>query len=180
MKVDFTGRHFPLDDEIREFTLKKLAKLEPFVEDPADAHVVLEVEKNRQIAEILVSHRHGSVQATESADTMMDAVNVVVDKIEKQARRARKKFMDKRRRAQRGEHHWPMDVIEAPSLQGGEAPRVVKTSRLPIKPMTIDEAALELERSKNEFFVFLDSTNDKVSVLYRRKDEHFGLIAPEV
>ena len=58
--------------------------------------------------------------------------------------------------------------------------QIVKTSRLPIKPMTIDEAALELDQSKNEFFVFRDSGTDRVSVIYRRKDSNYGLIAPEL
>lgn len=179
MKVDFTGRHYQLDDPVRDYVGSKLEKLSPFVDEPVDVQVILEVEKNRQIAELLVRHRHGSMQARESADTMRDAINVVMEKVEKQARRAHKKWVDKRRRAGRDGHHWPLDVLEGPSLGQGEAPRVIKTGRLPIKPMTIDEAALELDRSKNDFFVFRDSKTDRVSVLYRRKDKHFGLIAPE-
>ncbi len=152
-----------------------------FLDDPVQVHVILETEKLRQIAEFHVKHRHGTLQAKEEAEHMREAINAGIDKIEKQARRARKKFMDRRRRAQRQEdnHHWPLEVLEGASVAGGERPRVIKTSRLPIKPMTIDEAALELDGSKNEFFVFRDSATDKVSVLYRRNDGHYGLIAPD-
>jgi putative sigma-54 modulation protein len=108
---------------------------------------------------------------------MQDAIHHVIEKAEKQARRARKKHMDKKRRA--GNNHWPLEVLEATSVTPGTEPRVIKTTQLPIKPMTIDEAALELDRSKNEFFVFLDSTTERVSVIYRRQDKHYGLIAPE-
>ena len=111
---------------------------------------------------------------------MREAINAGVDKLEKQARRSRKKYMDRRRRAQRqDDHHWPLEVLEAASVADGSQPRVIKTSRLPIKPMTIDEAALELDGSKNDFFVFRDSGTDRVSVIYRRKDAHYGLIAPD-
>ncbi len=181
MKIEFTGRHYHVSDRIKEFTERKLAKLEKFLDDPVEIHVVLEIEKRRQIAEFHVSHRHGVLQATEEAEHMREAINAGIDKIEKQARRSRKKFMDRRRRAQRHDDspHWPMDVLDAGTVAAGASPRVIKTSRLPIKPMTIEEAALELDGSKNEFFVFRDSGTERVSVLYRRKDANYGLIAPE-
>ncbi|MCP3962113.1 MAG: ribosome-associated translation inhibitor RaiA [bacterium] len=181
MRIEFTGRHFNVGDRIREYTERKLAKLDKFLDEPVDVHVILENEKRRQIAEFHVRHRHGALQATEESEHMREAINAGVDKIEKQARRARKKYMDKRRRAQRHDeaHHWPLEVLDASSVSDGERPRVIKTTRLPIKPMTIDEAALELDQSKNEFFVFRDAGTDRVSVIYRRKDANYGLIAPE-
>ena len=181
MKIEFTGRHYHVSDRTREFTERKLAKIGKFLEDPVGIHVILEIEKHRQIAEFHVSHRHGALQATEAAEHMREAINAGIEKIEKQARRSRKKFMDKRRRAQRqdDDHHWPLEVLDAASLGDDGARRIIKTSRLAIKPMTIDEAALELDQSKNEFFVFRDSGTDRVSVIYRRKDANYGLIAPE-
>jgi putative sigma-54 modulation protein len=114
---------------------------------------------------------------------MFDAINSVVDKVEKQARRAHKKFLDKRRRAQHdagGVAHWPMEVLAADSLADSGGPRVVKTVRLPIETMTLEQASLALEDAKNEFFVFLNSKSQQVNVLYRRQDENFGLIVPEL
>ena len=178
MKIDFTGRHYAVDDEIRSYTESKLEKLVRFLDEPVDVQVILEVEKRRQIAELHVSHRHGVLQATEVAEEMREAIHDVVEKAEKQARRARKKYTDKKRRA-RG-HHWPMEVLEAATVGSGSQPTVIKTTSLPIKPMTIDEAALEVERSKNDFFVFLDSTTERVNVIYRRRDGNFGLIAPDL
>ncbi len=181
MKIEFTGRHFHVGDRAKKFTESKLAKLKKFLDEPVEVHVILEIEKRRQIAEFHVSHRHGVLQATEESEHMREAIHAGVEKIEKQARRSRKKFMDQRRRAQRQDdnHHWPLEVLDADSISGGELPRIIKTGRLPIRPMTIDEAALELDQSKNEFFVFRDSGTDRVSVIYRRKDANLGLIAPE-
>ena len=115
---------------------------------------------------------------------MREAVALAADKVEAQAKRVRKRYMDRRRRAARSaedQAHWPVDVVERSSLgaasNGGV--RIIKSSLLRIKPMTIDEAAIHLETSENGFVVFRDATSDRVSVLYRRKDEHYGLIAPE-
>ena len=96
----------------------------------------------------------------------------------------RKRYLDRRRRAARNAEDqslWPVDVVERGSLggAGNGGIRIIKSSLLRIKPMTIDEAALHLESSENGFVVFRAATHDRVSVLYRRKDEHYGLIAPE-
>lgn len=181
MKIEFTGRHYHLSDRVKEYTEQKLEKLPRFIEEPVDVHVILEIAKRRQIAELHVSHRHGVLQATEEAEHMREAISACIDKVEKQARRSRRKFVDSRRRSRRHDEapHWPMEVLDRETLRVGSEPTIIKTTRLPIKPMTIDEAVLELEQSKNEFFVFRDSATDRVSVIYRRRDEHFGLIAPE-
>jgi len=181
MKIAVTGRHIQPDQRTKDYAYEKLAKLEPFVEDPVEVRVLLESEKNRQVAEVHVTHRFGSMVAREEAEIMLDAVNHAAEKIVKQARRSRKKFMDKRRRADRHLHEeirWPVDVIEADSMSSSSGPSIIRSSHIPIKPMTIDEAALSLESSKHDFVVFRDSSSEEVSVLYKRKDKNYGLIVP--
>ena len=180
MKIEYVARSYSPDDQVRRYAEEKLKKLMKFLEEPIEAHVTFEMEKHHAIADLQVAHRHGTLQARESAEQMLDAVNRAVDKLETQAERNRKKHKDVRRRAQRETNgrHWPLEVIERGSLEGGGA-RVIKTSRLPIKPMSIEEAALELDGSKHDFVVFRDSESDRVSVLYKRRDANYGLIAPE-
>ncbi len=180
MHIEFVTRSYQLDDRIRSFTSDKLRKVIKFLDEPVEVRVILEQEKHRHIAELHLAHRFGAIQATEAMDNMYDAVNLAVDKAEKQARRARKKFMDKRRKADRvNGQQWPVDVLDRTSIGSGGAPRIIKSSVLSIKPMSIEEAALQLERSKNGFVVFRDATSDQVSVLYKRRDNHYGLISPE-
>ncbi len=181
MKIEYVARHFEMDEDIRAYTERKLRKVERFVEEPVDVHVTLVQEKHRHIAEIKLGHRHGIIQSTEETSEMKDAINLAVDKIEKQARRARKKFLDTRRKKDRAleEPHWPVEVLDGSSLITGSGRKVVKTSTLPIKPMTVEEAALKLEDSSNDFVVFKDSANHQVSVLYKRRDANFGLISAE-
>ena len=78
-----------------------------------------------------------------------------------------------------GEHCDDWAAAERPNLWG-TVPRVIETSHLPIKPMTIEEAAIELDAAEHGFVVFRDSASDRLSVLYKRKDQHYGLIAPEL
>lgn len=180
MQIDYAARHFDLNDDIRRFTETKLRKVEKFLEEPVEVGVMLEVSRHRRIAEVHISHRFGVLQAKHDAADMRDAINVVVDKIEKQARRSRKKLVDRRHRGLRHDgQEWPIAVLERSSVGSGETPRVVKSSALQIKPMNIDEAALQLDQSEHEFVVFRDATTDKVSVLFKRRDQNYGLISPE-
>lgn len=183
MNIEFVGRNFEIDDQVRQYAERKLGKkVTKFVSEPVEVRVILETEKHRNIADLHVSHKNGVLQATEETSDMYDALNLALEKVEKQARRSKKKAIDRRRRADRettNGHRWPLEVLARESLGTGGAPRIIKTTHLPIKPMTIDEAALWLENGKNGFIVFRDSTNDRVSVLYKRKDDNYGLIAPE-
>jgi putative sigma-54 modulation protein len=180
MNIDFVAHGIQLDDQIRTFASSKLGKLDKFLDEPVEVRLSLAQEGHRHLAELRVAHRYGLIQAAEETDDMLDAINLAVDKAQKQARRSRKKFIDKRRKADRNNgSQWPVDVFEAGSLAAGSTPRIIKSSVLSIKPMSLEEAALLLEESKNEFVVFRDSSNDQVNVLYRRKDNNYGLISPE-
>jgi putative sigma-54 modulation protein len=183
MRTEIVGRNQPIDDKLREFVERKLSKLEKFLEEPAEARVTLTAERHLHLAELHVAHRGGILQAAEETDgNFRDAVQRALDKVEEQARRSHQKEVDKRRRAghvHRGQR-WPVEILEQESVGGGRPPRVIETTHLDVKPMTIDEAAIELEVSETGFVVFRDSSNDRLSVLYKRRDRHYGLIAPEI
>lgn len=184
MNIEYVGRGYHVEDRDRRFCEDKLGKIARFLEEPAEVRVTLEVEKYRHVADLHVAHRHGILQATEeTAGDMHEAINAAVEKLEKQARRSRKKLTDRKRRVGRngetGPGGWPLEVLERESFGSGREPRIVKSTRLEIKPMSLEEAALQLETSRNDFLVFRDATNDRVSVLYKRKDENYGLIVPE-
>ena len=181
MQIDYTCRNVHLDDRLRSFIEAKLGKVMKFVEEPVEVKVILDIEKHRHIAEIHIAHRLGVAQAAEEHDTsLLDAVNLAMDKAEKQVRRSRKKLVDKRRRADRTNgHRWPVEVLEGASVGGGATPRIVESTHVEIKPMTIEEAAIELETAEHGFVVFRDAQSDRLNVLFRRRDQNYGLIAPE-
>ena len=182
MNIDYVGRHVDLDDRIRTHTEQKLGKVLRFLFEPIDVRVTLDSEKSRQIAEIHLSHRHGALHAREENSDVFDAIDLAVEHLGRQAQRSRQRAVDRRRRAGRettGAREWPVEVLDRESVRRGTPPRIVKSSRFEIKPMTLDEAALQLDTSRNDFVVFLDAESGRVSVLYKRRDENYGLIAPE-
>lgn len=181
MNVEVIGRNFEVNDHLRQLTENRISKkVLKFLEEPVDIRVTLEGEKHRHsVAEVHVTHRHGVFQATEATDDMAEAIALAVDKVGTQAGRIRKKTKDKKRRGPTNGEKWGVDVLEHGSLLDDGGPRIIKTTQLSIKPMTIEEAALSLDGAKNQFVVFRDSSSGEVSVLYKRKDDHLGLIVPE-
>jgi putative sigma-54 modulation protein len=179
VKIEYTGRNLHVDDSLRSYVETKLNKVFKFVEEPIEVKVILENEKHRHIAEVHISHRLGTLHTKEELDgDYKDVLNLAIDTVEKQARRASKKRIDARRRDSNGHHRWPVEVIDSESVNDA-VPRVIESTHMAIKPMTIEEAALELEGAKEGFVVFRDAGNDRLAVLYRRSDNHYGLISPD-
>jgi putative sigma-54 modulation protein len=181
MKTEIIGRNTPIDERLRKVVEQKLKKLEKLLVEPVEARITLTTEKHSRVADLHVTHRDGVLQGTESTDgTFQEAVQRAVAKVEEAARRTHQKRVERRRGAADRSHRWPVEVLGADSVGEGRAPRVIETSQIAIKPMTLDEAALELDVSEHGFVVFRDSTSDRLSVLYKRKDRNYGLIAPEL
>lgn len=185
MNVEYIARNnVQVDDRLRQLVEDKLRKVLKFLEEPIEVRVTLDIEKHRHTADVHVAHRLGVVQATEETDGLLvDAINLAIDKAARQAGRSRKKLVERKRRSgERGTngHRWPLAVLDQASVGAGQAPRVIESTHLHIKPMTIEEAALQLEGAKEGFVVFRDAASERVSVLYRRPDNHYGLIAPEL
>ena len=179
MNIEYNGRNYTIDDRVREVVTEKLQKLAKVLDEPIDARVTLSAEKRKFVVDLHLHHRHGSIQAEENSDdNMFEAIGDVVAKAERQAERDKTRRVDRRRR-EASANHWPVEVLAAGTLADDSGPRVIKSSRLEIKPMTLEEAAQKLGDSRSEFVVFLDAVSERVSVLYKRKDQNFGLIAPE-
>lgn len=184
MNIEISGRNYEVSDRIRDLITKKLDKVTKFFSDIIEIRCVLNVEKKRNICEILIVGKNYDAKSIQEADTMEDAVNSTVDHIKTQAQKNRKKLTDKRKGATATTEPagWQVGLIEQAELRAadrGAAPRVIRQTSLPIRPMSVEQAALTLDDSKNEFIVFRDLDTDKVTVIYKRRDNNFGLIAPE-
>ena len=188
MATEISGRNYEIPPDVRELIEKKLAKIEEkLFDDVIEVRVVLQVEKYRNICEIMVVGKEHDVKTVQESDeSMQDAVNSAIDHLKRQAQKNRKKIRD-HHRGDRGKNavtEWAINVLEPAQLRNTDdgnapTPRIVKTNNIPIKPMSIEEAALRLDDSKNEFIVFRDIDTDKVSVIYKRRDSNLGLISPE-
>ena len=191
MATGIIGRNFEVTDDIRELIDKKLSKIiDKLFADVIDVRVVLQVEKYRNICEIVVTGKEQDVKSVQESDeSMPDAINAALDHVKRQAQKNRKTIRDHHRKdgnrskATAAVTDWTVQVLEPGRLRdnnGSGTRRIVKTNNLRITPMSIEDAAQRLDDSKNEFIVFRDMDTDRISVIYKRRDNNLGLIAPEV
>ena len=175
MKIEFTGRQTEIPDEVRRLAERKLSKLGRLLPSVTRAHVILAADKHRQVAEISVHSRLVDLSAVEVTTNPRLSVAGAIDKLLRQAQRQRA-----RRRERKGaaSPRLAPPVTAERGADGGGA-RVVRTRRAAVKPMTLDEAALEMESRGEGVLVFRDAVTEQVSVLFRRKDGNLGLIEPE-
>ena len=190
MATEISGRNFDIPADLRAMLETKLAKIqEKLFDDVIDVRVVLQVEKYRNICEILITGKEHDVKSVQTSDeSMQDAVNSALDHVKRQAQKNRKKIRDHHRHGNGDSAftpditEWAVQVLEPGRLtdEANEGmPRIIKTNNIAIRPMSIEQAALHLDDSKNEFIVFRDIDTDQVSVIYKRRDNNLGLIAPE-
>ena len=175
MKIHFTGRQIEVSPALRKVAEERLAKLDMFLNHLMVAHVILAVEKRRHRAEVVVHGRHVTLSAAGETADMYSTLSLVADRLERQAKKHRDKIKVKHKRG--GARISPRRV--ARSAPTPEAPRIVRVDSSPLKPMSLEEALLELSGSEKEFLVFCHASSRRVSVLYRRKDGNYGLIEPE-
>jgi putative sigma-54 modulation protein len=177
MEFEYTGRHVEVTPALRAHVEDHFQKLDHIFNDTAArAHVIMEVEKNRQIGEVLVHWRDHTLTATDTNADMYLALTRAIAKIEKQALKLKKKIIDRKQGAKRVSSVAPQPdgQLEA----SPRAPRIIAARRYAVKPMTAEEAAMRLTEEAEQFIVFRDADTNRVGVLYKRKDGNFGLIEP--
>ncbi|HEV8663355.1 MAG TPA: ribosome-associated translation inhibitor RaiA [Candidatus Methylomirabilis sp.] len=191
MQLTITGRNLEVTAALRSYAAEKLGKLEKFLDAITAAHVMLSVEKYRQIVEVTLRVRDLTVRAEESTPDMYASLDLVVDKIERQICRYKERIIRHWARggdrlAGGGERSTGGGGLRrgagaalAEEPQEEAAPRVVKVKRFALKPATVDEAILQMDLLGHTFFVFRNALSGQVNVLYRRRDGQYGLIEPE-
>ena len=173
MRISVTFRHLESSDALKDYIHQKLSKLNKFFDGPIDANVVLRVEKFRQIAEITATSGKFTVNCAEETNDMYHSIDTVMDKLERQVKRQRTKIRKKTTGPDRKKFEAQADLEE---LQGTQE-RIVKIENVFAKPMSIEEAIMQMDiNRKSEFMVFTNSSTQQINVLYRRKDGNFGLI----
>jgi len=186
MRVDITGRHITITPAIRKYTLDKLRKLGKHLDDIIETHVILGVEKHRHFAEIVVHARTARLSSLGETEDLYSAISLAVDKLERQAQKHKEKIKGGTKKKGTASLRTSLRSVLAdeegtpsPAVRDAvDGPRIIRTNRYRVKPMTPEEAMLEVDGSRNAFLVFCNSASQRVSVLYRRPDGNFGLIEP--
>lgn len=169
MLVNIQGRKMEVTPALKSYALEKVSVLNKYLDLNLRVHVTLSVDKFRQRAEVSVNGKGLHLQGSDETSDMYEAIDKVMDKIARQAR----KFKDKRVHYDRTK-----ETEEAPSSITPEqiAPKIIKKDLALKKPISIDNAVDELNENKLQFLVFRNSPGEKITVIYHRSDGNLGLI----
>lgn len=180
MQTSVTFINLDSSETLKAYAREKLDRFDKYVDNPAKANVVLTVEKFRHIADINISGDGFVATGHEETSDMYSAIDMALDKLEKQIIKNKKKFKKLRSTAARSKmFRYEVAGITAPGDMEQEAGlRTVRIKNIEYKPMDVDEAALQMDLIKDNFLVFTNAQTEKVNVLYRLKDGSYGLIQP--
>ncbi|MEW8972745.1 MAG: ribosome-associated translation inhibitor RaiA [Tissierellaceae bacterium] len=177
MNMNYVGKNMEVTDALREVTEKKLSKLDKYFQKDIEGNVTFSTQKNRKIIEVTINLPGTIIRAEESSDDMYASIDKAVDILERQIRKYKTKLQ---KRYQNGETIRFENVMPLPVDRDEDRPRLVKRKKFGLKPMSYEEAILQMELLRHNFFVFMDADTEDVSVVYKRKDGDYGLIEPHI
>lgn len=178
MNYEYTGRHIEVTPALKSHVENYFDKRKHLFDgNVIKAHVIIEVEKGgRHRAEIIVNMRDRVLTANTTVPDMYQALTQTIDKLEKQALKLKEKIKNKHQKAKKV--GTVPSIIDDEIKPAANSPRIISVRRSAFKPMTAEEAALKLGADGDQFVMFRDAENEKLSVLYKRKDGNYGLIQP--
>jgi len=186
MTIGYTGRKADLTAALKAFTEKKLGKLERFLDEIQDAHVILTLEKHRHLAEVVVKARTSTLAAKAEAADFRDTIGICADRLLAQAKKHHeRRAKERKREGMRSSPRHPQTGVFGPPSgasqagDGSDGPLVVRMGRVPAKPMSVEEALLQVRASRESVLIFRNADSQQVAVLFRRADGRFGLIEEE-
>lgn len=180
MKYNIVGRKVNLRDNFKERVYKKLGKFEKIFSEEAEAVVTVTLEKNRQTVEVTIRDSGMLLRAESTALEMNDALDAVVDILGGQIRKNKKK-LSKRFKPDSINRYFAEEAVgyEDDYSLDEEDYKVVRTKTFSVKPLSVEEAILQMNMIGHEFFMFRNAKSSEINVVYKRKDGTYGLLEPE-
>ena len=176
MKFNITGRNINVSDKTEEQIIKKLGKLGKFFKEDTVANVTLSRQKDTYTIEVTIPIKGSIIRAEEKSDDLYVSIDLVEEVLERQIRRHRTKLIDK---TQNAESFSSLFYDDEESVDDEAEIRIEKIKKFDFKPMSPEEACLQMDLLGHNFFVFKDSETDETCVVYKRKNGTYGLIEPE-
>lgn len=180
MRLNITAKNIEMTGALKRFVEDKFEKITKFLPKMTSAHVVLSVEKYRHSAEVIIEANGQTFLGREVSADMYLSIDKVMSTIERRARKYREKIWTMKRTKPRREVN-PSDEMATGFRAMNPthlSPAIVKTRRFAIKPMSLEEAVMQMGLVEDGFLVFSNATTGQVNVIYRRKDGNYGLIEP--
>ena len=177
MKFVFTDKKINLPNKVHAYAEKKVGKLDRYFKADTEAAMVFSVEKGRNNVELTIRSGGTIIRVAESTSDMFATIDAAVSSVERRLRRNKTRL---EKRLRQDAFTRSVDAEEVSSfapVSDEEEYRIVRTKRFPIKPMTVDEAVLQMELVGHTFFAFKDVDQDgHFAVVYKRNDGDYGLI----
>ena len=176
MQINVTFRHMEHSNELKDYIQDRFSRLKKYSDSPMNVNVVLTTEKFRKTAEVVVTGNGIRAAAKQEHDDLRAAVDLVLDKIERQLKKFREKVKSRRTSAQ---NVAPAPVPPAQDIEEeGDQDQVITIQKINPKPMSIEEAADQLQINEKGFLAFINADTNRVNVIYWRKDGGLGLLEP--
>ena len=180
MQVTMTFRHMEQSDALKAYAEEKLERVTKYIDSPINVQVYFSVEKKiRHIVEIVINSKGISTKASDATHDMYAAIDAVIDKIERQLVRYKEKIKAHKPNGDEHGRQLSKRIFEAESIEANTGSVVIKTTTEIAKPMSIEEAVMQMDLLHKDFIVFTDADSSEINVLYRRKDGNYGLIEPQ-
>ena len=174
MNVHLTSRHMPLTPEVRQFCDRRIKALSKKMEPGAKVDIILSAEKRSRKAEIHVVGRGTNIVLVEENDEILNALKAAFSGLERKLQKEKEKLRERKRRGGR-----ERKAVLPAEMAFEPRPRVVRSDDYSAKPMTVEEAVLQLDSKKRDVFLFRKQGTERWALVYRRRDGHFGLVEPE-
>lgn len=178
MRITVKGKNMPVTDSLQQYAEKKVEKLGKHFQNLKAAQVTTSMQRNLHIVEISLEGDGITLRGEERSSDMYASIDLVVEKLESQAKRFKGKLAGRVHPGAPPKEHIPAQAEDETDAEKG-IPKIVRTKKFPLKPMPPEEAAMQMELLNHDFFIFLNTDTDSVSVIYKRHDGNYGLIEPE-
>ncbi|WP_294344476.1 ribosome-associated translation inhibitor RaiA [uncultured Clostridium sp.] len=176
MKIILVGKNVDVTEALKDSVEKKLSRLDKYFTKEYTANVTLKVQKSSHTIEVTIPMDRIVIRCEETTDDMYTSIDFVVDKLERQIRKQKTKLS----RNMYNESLRFAEIKEsAITSEPEEDGKIVKTKKFAVKPMSAEEAVLQMELVGHNFFVYMNDKSNEVNVVYKRKDGNYGLIEPE-
>lgn len=176
MNIIVNGRHLEITPALKSYAEDKVKKFERYLSDISEAVVTLSIEKKyRHKAEVLLKANGVLIQAEGVTGEIYSSIDEVSDKLERRVKKYKEKLLTYRKGGTSKSTEVPKKPSSAPEAETG---RIIKNKRFELKPMSPDEASMQMELLDKDFFVFINDITGDINVIYLRRDGNFGLIEP--
>ncbi|MDR0454035.1 MAG: ribosome-associated translation inhibitor RaiA [Deferribacteraceae bacterium] len=175
MKINIVSKHLPVTDAMRAYAEKKMPRITKYFDVPVDVTITFSVQKNIQIAEVLLHVKGLYLKGIEKSEDIYASLDLSIDKIERQIVRYKDRIHNRKHDISNSSLR--MNVYNASSVET-DTPEIVISKEISAKPMAVEEAVMQMNLLDKPFFVFRSAVSEEINVVYKRDDGNIGLIEP--